>query len=112
MSPRVLGGVALVLLGAGVAGYAGNQILRVTQMRREISAMQHGIFERSLHEEMAIRSSRFDQAKPGGRLQPSVVYANIRGIGASPRGTNVPTALVLNAIASVRPDGDHCSPRG
>jgi cell division protein FtsB len=43
MSPRVLGGTALVLLAAGVAGYAGNQILRVTQMRREISAMERDI---------------------------------------------------------------------
>jgi cell division protein FtsB len=43
MRPRVLGGTALVLLAAGVAGYAGNQILRVTQMRREISAMERDI---------------------------------------------------------------------
>jgi cell division protein FtsB len=43
MSPRVLGGTALVLLAAGVAGYAGNQILRVTQMRREIVTMEREI---------------------------------------------------------------------
>ena len=43
MSPRVLGGTALVLLAAGVAGYAGNQILRVTQMRRDIATMEHDI---------------------------------------------------------------------
>jgi cell division protein FtsB len=43
MSPRVLGGTALVLLAAGVAGYAGNQILRVTQMRREITTMEREI---------------------------------------------------------------------
>ena len=43
MSPRVLGGTALVLLAAGVAGYAGNQILRVTQMRREIATMERDI---------------------------------------------------------------------
>ena len=40
MSPRVLGGTALVLLAAGVAAYAGNQILRVTQMRGELSTME------------------------------------------------------------------------
>jgi cell division protein FtsB len=43
VSPRVLGGTALVLLAAGVAGYAGNQILRVTQMRREIVTMEREI---------------------------------------------------------------------
>jgi cell division protein FtsB len=43
MSPRVLGGTALVLLAAGVAAYAGNQILRVTQMRREIATMEREI---------------------------------------------------------------------
>jgi len=43
MSPRVLGGAALLLLAAGVAGYAGNQILRVTQMRREIATMERDI---------------------------------------------------------------------
>jgi enolase len=43
MSPRVLGGTAVVLLAAGVAGYAGNQILRVTQMRREIVTMEREI---------------------------------------------------------------------
>jgi cell division protein FtsB len=43
MSSRVLGGTALVLLVAGVAGYAGNQILRVTQMRREIATMEREI---------------------------------------------------------------------
>ena len=43
MSPRVLGATALVLLAAGVAGYAGNQILRVTQMRREIVTMEREI---------------------------------------------------------------------
>ena len=43
MSPRVLGGTALVLLAAGIAAYAGNQILRVTQMRREISTMEREI---------------------------------------------------------------------
>ena len=43
MSPRVLGGTALVLLMAGVTAYAGNQILRVTQMRREIATMERDI---------------------------------------------------------------------
>jgi cell division protein FtsB len=43
MSPRVLGGAALLLLAAGVAGYAGNQILRVTQMRRDIATMERDI---------------------------------------------------------------------
>jgi len=43
MSPRVLGGTAVVLLAAGVAAYAGNQVLRVTQMRREISSMEREI---------------------------------------------------------------------
>jgi cell division protein FtsB len=43
MSPRVLGGTALILVAAGMAGYAGNQILRVTQMRREIATMDREI---------------------------------------------------------------------
>jgi cell division protein FtsB len=43
MSPRVLGGTALVLLMAGVTAYAGNQILRVTQMRRDISTMERDV---------------------------------------------------------------------
>ena len=43
MSPRVLAGTALVLLAAGVAAYAGNQILRVTQMRHELSTMERDI---------------------------------------------------------------------
>ena len=43
MSRRVLGGTALVLLAAGVSAYAGNQVLRVTQMRREIAVMEREI---------------------------------------------------------------------
>lgn len=40
MSPRFLGSGALVLLTLGLAVYGGNQVLRVTQMRREMESME------------------------------------------------------------------------
>ena len=40
MSPRLLGSGALVLLTLGLAVYGGNQVLRVTQMRREMESME------------------------------------------------------------------------
>ena len=43
LSPRVLGGVALAVLTLGLAVYGGNQVLRVTQLRRELEATEREI---------------------------------------------------------------------
>jgi cell division protein FtsB len=43
MSPRVLGGTAVVLLAAGVARDPRHHILRVTHIRREIVTMEREI---------------------------------------------------------------------
>ena len=43
MSPRLLGGVGLLLLVAGLAVYGGHQVLRVRHMRAEIAAMERDI---------------------------------------------------------------------
>ena len=43
MRPRLFGSLALVLLAVAVAAYAGHQVLRVTQMRREIATMERDI---------------------------------------------------------------------
>ena len=43
MRPRVLGSLALMVLAVAVATYAGNQVLRVMQMRREIATMERDI---------------------------------------------------------------------
>jgi cell division protein FtsB len=43
VSPRLLGSAALVLLTLGLAVYGGNQVLRVTHMRREMETMEREI---------------------------------------------------------------------
>lgn len=43
MSPRLLGGAAVGLLTLGLAVYGGNQVLRVTQLRGEMEAMERDI---------------------------------------------------------------------
>jgi cell division protein FtsB len=43
VSPRLLGGSAVALLTLALAVYSGNQVLRVTQMRREMEAMERDI---------------------------------------------------------------------
>ena len=43
VSPRVLGVTALVVLTLGLAVYGGNQVLRVTQLRRELEATERDI---------------------------------------------------------------------
>jgi cell division protein FtsB len=39
----VLGGAALAVLTLGLAVYGGNQVLRVTQLRRELEVMERDI---------------------------------------------------------------------
>jgi cell division protein FtsB len=43
VSPRLLGSGAVVVLTLGLAVYGGNQVLRVTQMRREMETMEREI---------------------------------------------------------------------
>jgi cell division protein FtsB len=43
VSPRLLGSGAVVLLTLGLAVYGGNQVLRVTHMRREMESMEREI---------------------------------------------------------------------
>ncbi len=43
MSPRLLGSGAVALLTLGLAVYGGNQVLRVTQMRRDMETMEREI---------------------------------------------------------------------
>ena len=43
MRPRVLGAAALVLVAGALAVYGGQQVLRVREMQREITAMEHDI---------------------------------------------------------------------
>ena len=43
MSPRALGSSAVAVLTLGLAVYGGNQVLRVTHMRRDIEAMERDI---------------------------------------------------------------------
>jgi cell division protein FtsB len=43
VSPRLVGGVGLVLLAVGLVVYGGHQVLRVRQMRGEIAAMERDI---------------------------------------------------------------------
>ena len=43
MSPRLLGSSALILLTLGLAVYGGNQVLRVSEMRREMESMEREI---------------------------------------------------------------------
>ena len=81
MSPRVLGGTALVLLTAGVAAYAGNQVLRVTQMRREISTMERDIAR------CGAGAEELTRAVDGLRNDPAYVEKLAReefGIGSRP----------------------------
>jgi cell division protein FtsB len=43
LSPRALGVAALAVLTLGLAVYGGNQVLRVTQLRRELEVMERDI---------------------------------------------------------------------
>ena len=43
MSPRALGSSAVAMLTLVLAVYGGNQVLRVTHMRRDIEAMERDI---------------------------------------------------------------------
>jgi cell division protein FtsB len=43
VSRRVLGSVVVAMLTLGLAIYGGNQVLRVTHMRRDIEAMERDI---------------------------------------------------------------------
>ena len=43
MSPRVLGGAALAVLMLGLGVYGGNQVLRVTHLRREMDAAERDL---------------------------------------------------------------------
>ena len=54
MSFRLLGSVALALLTLGLAVYGGNQVLRVTQMRRDMESMERELVTlRSRAEELS-----------------------------------------------------------
>ena len=43
MSPRLVGSGAVALLTLGLAVYGGNQVLRVTQLRQQLDAMERDI---------------------------------------------------------------------
>ncbi len=43
MSPRILGGGAVALLTLGLAVYGGNQVLRVSQLSRQMETMERDI---------------------------------------------------------------------
>jgi cell division protein FtsB len=43
VSPRLLGSVAVVLLTLGLAVYGGNQVLRVTHLKRQLDTMERDI---------------------------------------------------------------------
>lgn len=43
MNPRLLGSGAVVVLTLGLAVYGGNQVLRVTHMRREVETIERDI---------------------------------------------------------------------
>jgi cell division protein FtsB len=43
MSGRLLGGAVLAVLTLGLGVYGGNQVLRVTHLRREVEAMERDI---------------------------------------------------------------------
>ena len=43
MSPRLVGSGAIALLTLGLGVYGGNQVLRVTQLRRQVDAVERDI---------------------------------------------------------------------
>jgi cell division protein FtsB len=43
VSPRVLGGAALAVLTLGLGVYGGNQVLRVTHLRREMETVERDL---------------------------------------------------------------------
>jgi cell division protein FtsB len=54
VSPRLLGGAALAVLTLGLGVYGGNQVLRVTHLRREMDAMERDLVTlRARAEELA-----------------------------------------------------------
>ena len=65
MSPRVLGSLAVAVLTLSLAVYGGNQVLKVTHMRREMDAMERDIVTlRARAEELsrAVERLRHDPA--------------------------------------------------
>jgi cell division protein FtsB len=43
VSPRILGGAALAVLTLGLGVYGGNQVLRVTHLRREMEVVERDL---------------------------------------------------------------------
>ena len=66
MSPRLLGGAALAVLTLSLAVYGGNQVLRVTHLRREVDAVERDI--------VTLRARAEDLARTVDRLRNDPAY--------------------------------------
>ena len=66
MRSRLLGGAALAVLTLGLAVYGGNQILRVTHLRREVQAMERDI--------VALRTRAEELSRTVDRLRNDPAY--------------------------------------
>jgi cell division protein FtsB len=66
VSPRLLGSVAIVLLTLGLAVYGGNQVLRVTHLKRQLESMERDI--------VALRSRAEELSRTVERLRNDPAY--------------------------------------
>ena len=66
MSPRLVGSGAVALLTLGLAVYGGNQVLRVTQLRRQLETMERDI--------VALRARAEELTRTVDRLRNDPAY--------------------------------------
>ena len=66
MSPRLVGSGAVALLILGLAVYGGNQVVRVTQLRQQLDAMERDI--------VTLRARAEELTRTVDRLRHDPVY--------------------------------------
>jgi cell division protein FtsB len=66
VSPRLVGSGAVALLTLGLAVYGGNQVLRVTQLRRQLETMERDI--------VALRARAEELTRTVDRLRNDPAY--------------------------------------
>jgi cell division protein FtsB len=89
----VLGGTAVALLTLGLAVYGGNQVLRVSQLREEVAAVEHDI--------VTLRARADELARTVERLRHDPAF--VEKLAREELGYVRPDETVLKFPSSGRP---------